>query len=247
MTAITPKAQLIRHCTEAASTTHAECAEILATKDHDGQVTEAQASLAGCGLALVDLLSRQADIVHSLYQNDIIPATTTPSSTGEQKKHVTEKYDLALKRLEDIASIAYAKFYAYLFKDLPVCWRQLYTDARILKFCLLFLKSSYAVHESDGCPPGDVGAITHSHDDLDELVKTLDLALILAGAPGEKRGRGWIDKALELLQLVWLEVGEHRLDDDITSSHGRPAKRAKRAKLMGDPPHSQQTSPSHHP
>ncbi|KAI0469538.1 hypothetical protein F4859DRAFT_134575 [Xylaria cf. heliscus] len=229
MTTITKKIQLIRHCIEAASTIHDECAEILSAKNHHDQVTtNNNTSLAGCGQALVDLLSRQANIVHILYQNNTKTAPTTPDT---QESNEAQKHDLPLKRLEDIASIAYSKFYAYVFKDLPVCWRQLYTDARILKFCLLFLKSPYA-HVSDGGSGYDDDTVKHAC--LDELVKTLDLALILAGAAGGHRGRKWIDKALELLHLIWLTEGEGEdldIDSDAAASHDRPVKRAK---LTGD-------------
>ncbi|KAI3338638.1 hypothetical protein F4824DRAFT_458318 [Ustulina deusta] len=223
MTKITLKNQLFKHCTEATLTIHGECAEILSAKDHHDQVTVTRTSLAGCGPALVDLLSRQANMVQSLSQDN--PPTTTfgAVTTSEQKSSSLQGYNLALKRLEDIASIAYSKFYAYLFKDLPVCWRQLYTDARILKFCLLFLKSPFAAQDESG-----------THGCLDELVKTLDLALILAGAAGERRGRRWIDKALELLHLAWLAEREGQdIDGDSAASHDRPAKRTKLAENQG--------------
>ncbi|KAI0453077.1 hypothetical protein F5B21DRAFT_515613 [Xylaria acuta] len=221
MTAITQKTQLVKHCIEAASIIHAECTEILSAKNnHEHVVTITKTSLAGCGPALVDLLSRQANIVHNLYQNNNKAVITSPT---EQDPSEAQKHILVLKRLEDIASIAYSKFYAYLFKDLPVCWRQLYTDARILKFCLLFLKSPYA-HESDGGCFDDAV----KHHCLDELVKALDLALILAGAAGEQRGRRWIDNALELLHHIWLAGGDDQdIDGDAAVSHGRPAKRAR--------------------
>ncbi|KAH8161155.1 hypothetical protein CIB48_g7081 [Xylaria polymorpha] len=229
MTTITHKVQLIKHCTEAASTIHTECAETLSARNHHDQLTtnNRTSSLAGCGLALVDLLSRQAKIVHVLYQ-DVLETATTTSTTSEASD--TQKYNLALKRLEDIASIAYTKFYAYVFKDLPVCWRQLYTEARILKFCLLFLRSPYAggQHESDDSSPSSSDDDAAKQDGLDELVKTLDLALILAGAAGDCRGRGWIDRALGLLHRIWLAEGEGQdIDGDVAAGHGRPAKRAK--------------------
>ncbi|KAI0447617.1 hypothetical protein F4803DRAFT_498801 [Xylaria telfairii] len=226
MTTRPEKSQLIKHCTEAASAIHTECAEILSAKDHHDQVTtNNRTSLAGCGPALVELLSRQAKIVHILYQDVIKIDTTTPIILDPD---ATQKYTLALKRLEDIASIAYTKFYAYVFKDLPVCWRQLYTEARILKFCLLFLRSPYAggQHESDGGSSSDDDAA--KYDGLDELVKMLDLALVLAGAAGERRGRGWIDKALELLHRIWLAEDEDQdINGDAAASHDRPVKRAK--------------------
>ncbi|KAI0435342.1 hypothetical protein F5Y09DRAFT_293401 [Xylaria sp. FL1042] len=222
MTTSAQKSKLLNHCIEATSSIHDECTEILSAKDHHDHVTTTRTSLAGCGPALVALLSRQANIVYSLYlDNSII--TVGASITSEQKSSSLQKYELALKRLEDIASIAYSKFYAYLFKDLPVCWRQLYTDARILKFCLLFLKSPYAALDEPRR-----GSSNDPRGCLDELVKTLDLALILAGAAGEQRGRGWIDKALELLHLIWLvEFKDGDIDDDSAASHDRPVKRAK--------------------
>ncbi|KAI0520900.1 hypothetical protein F5B22DRAFT_598754 [Xylaria bambusicola] len=213
--------RLREHCTDAAWTIRQECAEILSAKDRHAHT---ETSLVGCGPALVDLLSRQADIVHSLYQENHAGTTVDAVLEDGRDSSYLRKYNLALKRLEDIASVAYSKFYAYLFKDLPICWRQLYTDARILKFCLLLLKSPYVAKDESnrgGSPDG-------SHDCLDELVKTLDLALILAGAAGERRGRRWVDKALEFLHAVWLAEGTgHEIHDDSATNQDRPAKRAK--------------------
>ncbi|KAI1192136.1 hypothetical protein F5B17DRAFT_379567 [Nemania serpens] len=243
MTTIQYKSELIKHCKEATAGIHAECTEILSTKDHHTG-TFTGTSLAGCGEALVELLSRQADIVQSLYQgNPNTASNTTTSITGKQETSSAQKYNLALKRVEDIASIAYSKFYAYLFKDLPVCWRQLYTDARILKFCLLFLVSPYAARHEPNKDPSDGAAAGVQGGDycVDELVKTLDLALILAGAAGERRGRTWIDKALELLHLIWAaEAGNQSVDDFSSVGHGDDHDRpAKRAKFVGDHGHGE--------
>ncbi|KAI1113491.1 hypothetical protein F5Y14DRAFT_417874 [Nemania sp. NC0429] len=239
MTTIPYKPELTRHCAEAASTIRAECTEILSTKHHPEQkdtITATGASLAGCGRALVELLSRQADVVHSLYLDSSNTTTgCNTTTTGKQEISSAQRYNLALRRAEDIASIAYSKFYAYLYKDLPVCWRQLYTDARILKFCLLFLESPYAArHRPDEeLPGGAIAGVTKGSHGVDELVKTLDLALILAGAAGERRGRVWIDRALELLHLIWAAEAGNQSVDDLSAaacSRGRPAKRAKLAR-----------------
>jgi len=111
--------------------------------------------------------------------------------SGHEESKKKKTLQLLQRRLDDLISVSYARFYAYLFKDLPVCWRQLYTDASILKFSLLFL--SWA---------GE-GVRVSKESLLDDMVRTLDLALILAGAAGEKRGRGWIDRAFLLLEEVW--------------------------------------------
>lgn len=115
---------------------------------------------------------------------------------------------LVLKRLDDIISIAYSKFYAYLYKDLPLCWRQLYTDASILKFGYLFLSSSQQLREPNGSgadvtAPSIQDASDAAEQSIQEMVRALDLALILAGAGGVARGREWIDAAFDLFESVY--------------------------------------------
>ncbi|RYP26112.1 hypothetical protein DL768_011822 [Monosporascus sp. mg162] len=201
-------------CASAAREIHEECSSLLSDGPHNGDA--ATSSLVGCGPALINLLSRQALQVRNCYGS-------LHSAHVCSNRLSPDERALILKRLDDIASIAYAKFYAFLFKDLPICWRQLYTDASILKFCFTILHTPYVGEYS--CAPGDRG----SPDGLDscelgELIKTLDLAIILAGAAGERRGRRWIDRSLELLHLAW--VGDARGDDGIAFSD-RPPKRIK--------------------
>lgn len=134
----------------------------------------------------------------------------------------SSSHELVLKRLDDLLSIAYARFYAYLYKDLPLCWRQLYTDASILKFSYLYLLSRRPLDNhrrpnktDDGSEAFPATADPTSlfgtedgnrkDDKLDEMIKTLDLALILAGAGGRDRGRRWIDKAFGLLERVQVQ------------------------------------------
>ncbi|KAI1360797.1 hypothetical protein F5Y08DRAFT_38417 [Xylaria arbuscula] len=230
-----PTHDLLRHCIYAATTIQHECADILLSAKHDnqGQPPITETSLAGCGSALVDLLSRQADIVNNSYQEHVSTTTadiTETAAAGAGTSRSLQQYNLVLKRLEDIASIAYSKFYAYLFKDLPVCWRQLYTDARILKFCLLLLKSPYAAAQHG---LGRSETPDDARDDcVDELVKTLDLTLILAGAAGERRGRRWIDRALELLHVIWAaQSAGQETNGDSVCDDDRPTKRAKLAEI----------------
>lgn len=155
---------------------------------------------------------------------------------------------LVLKRLDDLISIAYNKFYAYLYKDLPLCWRQLYTDAAILKFSLLLLytplsggrQRRWSIEEdahaaSRGPRTSHNGNITIGKDGcLLEMVRTLDLALILAGAGGHSRGRSWIDHALELLESACTELSpdldgaaDHAGLDTTICDSPPPAKKAR--------------------
>lgn len=130
--------------------------------------------------------------------------------------------DLVLKRLEDLLSIAYSRFYAYLYKDLPLCWRQLYTDAAILKFSYLFLFTpQHGPRQPDISDSPTQGDTNTTDRGLDEMVKTLDLALILAGAGGHSRGRAWIDQAFELLEDIctYTAVGDTRTNAAVNVEH----------------------------
>lgn len=164
--------QLQAACLSAAQGIQDECTAILQGTKPPGIPTD----LADCGSALVTLLSRQTTQFLHLFSN------STPSPN--QKSHA-----LLLKRLDDLQSISYTRFYSYLYCDLPLCWRQLYTDAAILKFAALYL-------------PWHGTPVPRSPAVLDALIRTLDLALILAGAGGHLRGRLWIDSALLLLESI---------------------------------------------
>ncbi|KAJ0168361.1 Lysine-specific demethylase 8 [Colletotrichum tanaceti] len=92
-----------------------------------------------------------------------------------------------LRRLDEEIERTYRRFYAFVYADLPYCWRQLYTDLSLLKFSyLVFLRG------------GSSGAVVDNDDDklLDELVAVLDRALILAGGAGLTRGRRTMSRLL---------------------------------------------------
>lgn len=175
------RAELVSVCTQAVSQIKDECDLILRSSNHESNTWD----LSGCGHALVSLLAQQATRISTIYSSQ--PAT-------EQSRAVAS----TLKRLDDIISIAYSKFYAFLFKDLPFCWRQLYTDASILKFCLLVPQKTVSWETSAQPQP------VADDEVLTDLIKTLDLAVILAGAAGEKRGRYWINRAFEVLHRAWI-------------------------------------------
>lgn len=154
----------------------------------------------------------------------------TQTGEGNNGGRVADIDDLVLKRLDDLISIAYTKFYAYLYKDLPLCWRQLYTDAAILKFSYLSLFSSqhrqrqpeiadvYIHHFSSAGGPGHADAKTVDGK-LEAMVKTLDLALILAGAGGHSRGRRWINQAFALLERAHAPADRAKTTAAVTVDH----------------------------
>lgn len=213
-------------------------------------------------------------------------ATRSGENGGSEPTRATD--DLVLKRLDDLLSIAYARFYAYMYKDLPLCWRQLYTDAAILKFSLLLLATPFcgrrqqpgvadvdvdhaACLAPDGGP--EHGDTARTDGLLTEMIKTLDLALILAGAGGHARGRAWIDRVFELLESActaaggtWAtsaaKTGHEHAGEVVGASVGDAQPPAKRAKLLESPvrpaaapwagqpsfsPHEPFTPPTRHP
>ncbi|KAI1377530.1 Clavaminate synthase-like protein [Hypoxylon crocopeplum] len=219
MTSPSPVEELLEFCADAASTIQNECESIKHSADEFKE-----SSLAGCGPAPVDLLSRQARQINTYYQS-LQSTNTRPTEIAPEKRL------LVSKRLDDIISISYSKFYAFLFKDLPACWRQLYTDASILKFCFNILWCPNVYGQLTGGSEAYQEQSDGASFELSELVKILDLALILAGAAGEQRGRRWINKALELLHVVWREMTS-------ASVLERPAKRKKISLALDSPPSS---------
>ncbi|KAI1763743.1 Clavaminate synthase-like protein [Hypoxylon sp. FL1150] len=193
MSSVSAREQLLRSCADAAEAIRNECNTVLLA-DEDS----IESSLAGCSHALIDLLLRQAAEVCVCYQD-------LQFANAEVAEVHSEKQSLISKRLDDIISISYAKFYAFVFGDLPICWRQLYTDASILKFCLGFLQYPNLGDSATSSKPFQPPLEETGHE-IGELVKILDLALILAGAAGEQRGRSWVNTALELLYVVWKEA-----------------------------------------
>ncbi|KAK0666106.1 hypothetical protein QBC41DRAFT_349085 [Cercophora samala] len=172
---------------------------------YDARYQKSAAILEGCGEPLVELLIRQARLM----------SIATPD------------YELIKRRLDDILSASYNKFYAYLYKDLPPCWRLLYTEAAILKFWVLVFEWArsqrpelirekqwlqMAPEERELDHPGRMEQVRgikerwkkakqedrqqgpeqqqqkeqREEELLNEMIKTLDLALILAGGGGKQ-------------------------------------------------------------
>ncbi|KAI9742774.1 MAG: hypothetical protein M1818_003503 [Claussenomyces sp. TS43310] len=150
-------------------------------------------SVAGCGVPILDLLQRQSAVACRRDGN----------------------FTLLQRRLDDLISLATEKFYAYPFREVPECWRRLFTDASIVKAASMLAKGTWV---SDGA---SLGGETYSDLDssvLDDVVKTLDMACIMAGAPGPSR-RDWIEQMMHLLSQA--------CDPASDASPGRACKRRK--------------------
>ncbi|KAI9808011.1 MAG: hypothetical protein M1827_007560 [Pycnora praestabilis] len=84
---------------------------------------------------------------------------------------------LLISRPNDLIRLAYDKLHAYPFKDVPTCWRRLYTDASISK-------AISQIRVYIGSFPGNALDTEHGGTDWrSEVVKTLDMAVIMTGAP----------------------------------------------------------------
>jgi hypothetical protein len=154
-------------------------------------------NLFSCGPAILDLLLRQANILCRKQCN----------------------WTLLEKRLDDLISLATEKLYAYPFKDVPECWRRLFTDASILKACSLVVRSRLKAIESEDLQDN---VMKNDSNMLDAVVKILDLAVIMAGAPGGPvyDRRDWIEKAMDLLEPLCEP-------SPIAEEEARPSKRRK--------------------
>ncbi|CAK7238589.1 MAG: hypothetical protein STHCBS139747_000005 [Sporothrix thermara] len=172
-----------------ATTLHAALWEhCLAAAGQIAQDHATTASLQGCGAPLVDLLRRQATQILRLDSDSGSDRTAEAEAPAQR---------LVARRLDDLVELAHARFYAYPPSDVPACWRQLYTDASILLFALRWRSKSKG--DSHKCL---------DDDDLDSLVRPLDLALILAGGAGPAgRGRDWIHMAFDVMHCI-LEAEE---------------------------------------
>lgn len=107
--------------------------------------------------------------------NTILEALTYPESNDPIHACGTPVLQLLPTRPNDLIHLAHAKLHAYPFKEVPPCWRRLYTDASIAKAAL-----NIQSHLQNPTPT------TTTEDWLADVIKTLDMALIMTGAPLRK-------------------------------------------------------------
>jgi len=131
-------------------------------------------------------------------------------------------FDLVIQRLDDLIALATEKFYAFPFKDVPPCWRDLFREASLLKFSALTFRGAWMNQNGDS---GSPLSFTISGKQMDEMVKTIDMALIMAGAPPSSDSQEQIKSVFDLLQEIHMESIQASEEDP-------PRKRRK----LGDEP-----------
>ncbi|PQE05147.1 domain-containing 5 protein [Rutstroemia sp. NJR-2017a BVV2] len=144
--------------------------------------------LSACGEPILNLLSRQS--------------TAIRNHSGNHK--------LILQRLDDMITLAKEKFYAFPFKDVPACWRALFLEASLLKFSALAVRRIWNAEQASFVD------LSNSEDAiLDQMVETMDMALIMTGVPASSMLQEAIDRALHLLQKIHMEMTDE-LNEPVT-------------------------------
>ncbi|KAL8944867.1 MAG: hypothetical protein Q9216_000157 [Gyalolechia sp. 2 TL-2023] len=110
-----------------------------------------------------------------------------------------------------LIALAHSKLHTFPYDSVPVCWRRLYTDASIVKAVALIEKLLECSPIEEKRRLGDGNA--PSHDEVskdgrvDEVVKVLDMAAIMAGAAGRAET---IEQLLSAFQSHLDEAGPPR-------------------------------------
>ncbi|POW18050.1 hypothetical protein PSTT_00127 [Puccinia striiformis] len=113
-------------------------------------------------------------------------------SSFEESRVVSEE---AVAISEALWILSDEKLSSYVYKEVPNHWRQLYTDSILLKVSSIFaLQTSFSRNEGE---------------DIDwmGIIRLLDMALIISGAPGRGR-RGAIFFLIESIQAEYIKRAE---------------------------------------
>lgn len=135
-----------------------------------------------------------------------------PESIREVEKENLNAFIVSTDSMIDLAD---EKILAIPYKDVPLCWRRLLTDASLLKALLQIL----VIHTSN--------EKIEKIQLLRQICNGLDTAIVVAGAPGHDRRRV-IDTILDLSQSQL-----HQLQDQIEATMENPVSIKKR-RLMDE-------------
>ncbi|KAL9026918.1 MAG: hypothetical protein Q9196_004490 [Gyalolechia fulgens] len=118
---------------------------------------------------------------------------------------------------DPLIALAHSKLHTFAFDSVPVCWRRLYTDASIAKAVGVIGKArGYSAGQASSQEEKPLGGGKATSDDeeapkdkdwVDEVVRVLDMAAIMAGAAGRE---DTIERLLATLQNHLGEDGPPR-------------------------------------
>ncbi|KAF4627516.1 hypothetical protein G7Y89_g10633 [Cudoniella acicularis] len=150
---------------------------------------------------------------------------------GAQDQKLPHNY--IIERLDDLLEIANEKFYAFPFKEVPFCWRELFRCASFLKISVLAMESTWGktqdlLEASQNC---ESPALFQILDEIvvDEVVRIIDMALIMAGPPTLHETRVSIDRVFDLLQKILKASSLNSGSSD--ASNNVPSPPSKRRKI----------------
>lgn len=143
---------------------------------------------------------------------EIIQLTRHELSTAQDDDSIVECGRAALSLLRtnpDLAvKLAYQKLHDVPYKEVKTCWRRLYTDATLRRVLRLTEGRGKRAHTNEAW--------------LDEVVKMLDMALVLTAAPTRE----------ELVELWFMALEEHLSAHELANAAPEPLERpAKKLKL----------------
>lgn len=119
----------------------------------------------------------------------------------------------------DLLRLADEKILSFPYKDVPTCWRRLYTDASILK-----VVSRLVIHRVTGGQGTEVSG--DNNEGWSGCIRDLDMALIVAGAPGNNRKEMIFDLMRDVQVRFLTHPRHHSLVEDDADAE-RPSKRLK--------------------
>ncbi|CAG8960989.1 hypothetical protein HYFRA_00002528 [Hymenoscyphus fraxineus] len=132
--------------------------------------------------------------------------------TRDRKTHPPS---FIIGRLDDLLALAKENFYAFPYNSVPFCWRELFRVASFMKICVLATQRNWL--SESGEPNETIELSDHTStppltaDIINEIVETIDTAIIMAGSPASNTTQDTIDCLLELLEKI-----------DAQSTHSEP-------------------------
>ncbi|RDA95216.1 hypothetical protein CP533_1835 [Ophiocordyceps camponoti-saundersi (nom. inval.)] len=165
---------------------------------------------ASSSLAMEKLLARQASLLTRLHTQALGDETNRDEMNRDQMNRDQTNTDetnveLLRRRLDDVASVAMSRLYAWRFDSVPRRWRCLYTDALVL-----------STHER---------LLRDDDDALDFIVETLDRVLITTGAVSDCLDARWVETTMQLLEEKCESEGHVSSTNDSTFSTHEPMPR----------------------
>ncbi|KAI5797646.1 hypothetical protein EDC01DRAFT_650706 [Geopyxis carbonaria] len=124
--------------------------------------------LEPCGPGVTQLVVAIARALGELPPSDTTTSTSTTDTTpidAPTSLDATPALPTLASRADDLLTLSYQKLHTFPFSSVPLCWRALHVDASLLK--------AFWAH--------------HLSSPTAAVVKTLDMTLILSGAPGRSR------------------------------------------------------------